>query len=402
MVDSFPQQRTCPFAPPDKYAEYRDEGPLVRARVPGGEFWLVTRHAEARQVLIDRTVSTNPATPGHPQRMMSPELPPEEARSNAVPVAGGFINMDPPEHTRLRRLLIPEFSIRKINAMRPGIQQTVDGLIDRMLADGDRADLVEAFGLPVPSLVICQLLGVPYSEREFFQSRTKTLVTTSTDPRQAAEGRRAQQEICAFISDLVTAAEKNPGDDLLGMLVRSGKVSHEEIVGMMFLLLVAGHETTANMIPLSALTLLRHPEQLQELQANPDLWPRAVEELLRFHSIVDWVAFDRVATQDMVVGGQEVKAGEGMFVLGLSANHDERAFERPGEFDIHRDSRHHLAFGHGVHQCIGQNLARAELDIALRTLFTRIPTLRVEAADEELSFKYDGPIFGLNELPVTW
>ncbi len=403
MAGTFPFPRTCPFAPPDEYAALRAEAPLVRRRLPGGDVWLVTRHAEARQVLIDPAVSTSQATPGNPSVLLQPTpLSPEEAEAKAARLPGFFIDMDPPEHTRFRRLLIPEFTVRKIKTMRPGIQRTVDALIDDMLAKGERADLVEAFGLPLPSLVICQLLGVPYEEREFFQSRTRTLVTGIIDEERMAAANRAVQEIMEFISGLVTAAEKNPGDDLLGMLISSGEVSHQEIVGSMFLLLVAGHETTANMIPLSVLTLLRHPDQLQELRENPELWPAAVEELLRWHSIVDWVAFDRVATQDMVVGGQKVKAGEGFFVLGASANRDERVFERPDEFDIHRDGRHHVAFGHGVHQCLGQNLARAELEIALRTIFTRVPGLRVEAADEELSFKYDAAIFGLNALPVAW
>jgi cytochrome P450 len=175
-----------------------------------------------------------------------------------------------------------------------------------------------------------------------------------------------------------------------------------QLVGMMLLLLMAGHETTANMIPLSVLTLLRHPGQLRELRENPELWPAAVEELLRYHSIVDWFPFDRVATRDMTVGGRRIKAGEAIYVLSASANHDERAFERPAEFDIHRDARHHIAFGHGVHQCIGQNLARAELEIALSTLFDRVPGLRVDVADDELSVKHDAVVFGMRTLPVAW
>ncbi|MFD0472232.1 cytochrome P450 [Nonomuraea thailandensis] len=170
----------------------------------------------------------------------------------------------------------------------------------------------------------------------------------------------------------------------------------------MFLLLVAGHETTANMIPLATLTLLRHPDQLAALRENPGRWPMAVDELLRYHSIVDWVAFDRVAAEDQEIGGRLVRKGEGIFVLGASANRDARAFERPDEFDVERGARHHVAFGYGVHQCLGQNLARAELEIALRTLFERLPGLRVTVADEELPAKYDGPIFGLTSMPVAW
>jgi cytochrome P450 monooxygenase len=147
---------------------------------------------------------------------------------------------------------------------------------------------------------------------------------------------------------------------------------------------------------------MRHPDQLAALRENPDGWPMAVDELLRYHSVVDWVAFDRVATEDQEIGGQLVRKGEGIFVLGASANRDERAFERPDEFDAKRGARHHVAFGYGAHQCLGQNLARAELEIALRTLFERVPTLRVTVADEELPAKYGGVIFGLTALPVAW
>ncbi|NUR90721.1 MAG: cytochrome P450 [Nonomuraea sp.] len=383
MTRSFPVQRTCPYAPPPEYREFRAEAPLVKA----GDLWLVTRHAEAQQVLVGTGISTDPSTPGHPGHgPADPEM--EKFR------IGQFIDLDPPEHTRLRKMLISEFSVRRIRDMRPHIQEIADGLIDAMAAAGSPADLVEAYGLALPSLVICELLGVPYADREFFQSRTRELV--------AGGGLGPAMEIRRFIDDLVTRAEKDPGDDLIGRLLQAEKVSHDELVGMAFLLLVAGHETTANMIPLSALTLLRNPEQLDRLRQEPELWPMAVDELLRYHSIVDWVAFDRVATEDQVIGGQLVRAGEGIYVLGASANRDERAFPDPDVLDLRRGARNHVAFGYGVHQCLGQNLARAELEIALRTLFERLPGLAVPVPDEELRFKYEGAIFGLFALPVTF
>ncbi|MFI6595619.1 cytochrome P450 [Nonomuraea sp. NPDC050536] len=392
MARSFPVQRTCPFAPPDEYRAFREEAPLVRASLPGGEVWLVTRHDEAQQVLRGGAISTNPATPGHPNNALHAEpRSPEEMEALRKFSVGQFIDLDPPEHTRFRKLLISEFSVRRVRDMRPGIQEAVDGMIDAMLAKGPPADLVEDFGLAVPSLVICQLLGVPYEDREFFQSRTRALLS--------GEGFQAAFEIRQYLDDLFT---RDPGDDLIGRLYKGGQLSHDEIVGTAFLLLVAGHETTANMIPLGVLSMLRHPGQLARLRENPDGWPLAVEELLRYHSIVDWVAFDRVAIEDQEIGGQHVKQGEGIYVLGASANRDERAFDRPDELDVERGARNHVAFGYGVHQCLGQNLARAELEIAYRTLFERIPGLRVPQADEELSFKYDSAIFGLNALPVTF
>lgn len=217
---------------------------------------------------------------------------------------------------------------------------------------------------------------------------------------------RARKELWDYLDGLVTAAESRPGDDLIGRLAlerrSAGELSHDALVGMVFLLLVAGHETTANMLSLGVFTLLQNPGPLAELRARPELWPDAVEELLRYHSIVDWVAFDRVALEDIEIGGQRVRAGEGLFVLGVSANRDERAFSNPDDLDIHRGARHHLAFGHGIHRCLGQNLARAELEIGYRTLFERLPALRIAGGVEALPFKYDRRTFGLYRLPVAW
>ncbi|MED7923020.1 cytochrome P450 [Nonomuraea sp. LP-02] len=400
MAQIFPVQRRCPFAPPPEYADLREQAPLVRAELPGGVVWLVTRHAEAQQVLSGTGISTSPATPGHPHHVLHPGgLTPEGEALLTEMAPGHFIDLDPPDHTRFRKLLIPEFTVRRVRELRPGIQDIADRLIDDMLREGPEAELVADFGLPLPSLVICRLLGVPYGDHEFFQSRTRAMLGALGDEQVRYT---AVSEIRNYLDALVTAAEKGPEDDLLGRVITSGRLTHDEIVGVIFLLLVAGHETTANMIPLAVLTLLRHPDQLAALRADPDSWPMAVEELLRYLSVVDWVAFDRVATEDQEIGGQPVRRGEGIFVLGASANRDERAFERPDDFDARRGARHHVAFGYGVHQCLGQNLARAELEIALRTLFERLPGLRATVSDEEVPAKYDSAIFGLQALPVTW
>ncbi|MGW4425267.1 cytochrome P450 [Streptosporangium sp. NPDC004631] len=365
----------------------------------------MTRHAEAQQVLGDPRISTDPATPGHPMAAMTAEVPSEEEqRIRARFQAGQFIDMDPPRHGVYRRMLIPEFSVRRVREMRPGIQEVTDRLIDGMLEQGSSADLVEAFGMALPSMVTCRLLGIPDADRDFFQSRTREMIDAGVGSPRG--GITAAVEVWNYLDDLITKAGRRPGDDLVGRLVtarrETGELSHDEMVGMTFLLLVAGHETTANMIPLGVLTLLRDPGQLAGLRADPAGWPSAVEELLRYHSIVDWVGFDRVATEDMEIGGQAVRAGEGIFVLGASANRDPRVFERPDELDVRRGARNHVAFGYGVHQCLGQNLARAELEIAYRTLFERIPGLRVVGDDDELPFKYDRVVFGMGSLPVAW
>jgi cytochrome P450 len=388
--------RRCPFSPPPEYERLREKGPLARVSfLDGRPVWVVTRQDEARQVLTDLRFSTDPNTPGHPLAAFAGS---EEEQ------AGQFLDVDPPEHDRYRRMVIRDFSVKRVREMRPVIQNVVDELVDDLLR-GDHADLVASFGLPLASLVICQVLGVPYEDRDYFHNCTRRIAEASGVGAEK-ETAAARTELIDYLGKLVTSASRRPGEDVLSRLVTTqlanGELSHEELVGIAFLLLVAGHQTTANMLPLGVFTLLQYTAQLAELRAAPKLWPNAVEELLRFHSMVDWVAFDRVATEDVDIGGQLIRAGEGVFVLGASANRDGRVYDQPDEFDIHRGSHHHLAFGFGFHQCLGQHLARAELEIGLRTLFERIPSMHITAEPDELSFKYANRTFGLYHLPVAW
>ncbi|MBM0231405.1 cytochrome P450 [Micromonospora sp. STR1_7] len=365
----------------------------------GRRGWVVLRYAEGRQLLTDRRISKDLARPDFPALVPAPV----DDGSESIFQDGEFISMDPPQHTFYRRMLISEFSVRRVDQMRPRILGIVDSTIDTMLSGKPAGDLVEKFGLPVPSMVVCQLLGVPYADHGLFNELTWRMARITTD---VAEGTAAIAELREYLEGLVTRSEREPGDDLIGRLVRSrratGELSHEALTGMVALLLFAGYETVANMIPLGVLTLLRQPATLAELRADPGLWPRAVEELLRYHSVVDWAAGDRMALEDIEVAGQVIRAGDAVVVLNAAVNRDERFFERPDEFDIHRPSNQHLAFGYGVHQCIGHNLARAELQIAYRRLFERLPDLRITADVDDLNAKYDGSIFGLYDLPVAW
>jgi cytochrome P450 monooxygenase len=260
-----------------------------------------------------------------------------------------------------------------------------------MLARGDAADLVAEFALPVPSLVISSLLGVPSDDRSFFESRTRTLVAAGSSTDQQRES--AMRELLRYISRLIALKQKWPRDDLISRLLATGVLSAQELCGALLLLLIAGHETTANNIALGVMTLLMQPEWIGD--------DRVVEELLRLHSVADLVAL-RVAAEDVEVAGQLIRAGEGIVPLVAAANHDENFFDCPHEFNPARIYRQHVAFGYGAHQCLGQNLVRVELEIAYRTLFERIPTLRLATSAEQLLFKYDGVIFGLHELPVGW
>lgn len=390
----FPMRRECPFAAPPRYAELRAQEPVRRVTLPGGRVaWLLFRHADVRAVLGHPQVSSNPKLPNFPE--------PELLSRSDEPRAPSLIEMDPPQHGVYRRMLTGEFSVHRIAAMRPFIQRTADRLVEELLRRGPPVELVETFALPLPSLTICHLLGVPEADHPFIEARTRNMVSAPNPEEVMA----VLEELSAYLDGLIREKERQPTEDLLGRLilqqVRKGALTHEELVSNAVFLLAAGHETTANMISLGVVTLLQHPEQLAQLRAEPSLTANTVEELLRFHSIGDAGAV-RVALADLEVGGQLIRAGEGLIPLLLSANRDEAVFPRPDTLDLRRHTRGHMGFGFGVHQCVGQNLARAELEIAYHTLFTRLPGLRLDAPLEALSFKYEEQGFGLNALPVAW
>ncbi|MEV1005362.1 cytochrome P450 [Nonomuraea sp. NPDC050202] len=396
---ALPVERGCPFTPPAAYERLREQAPISKVRLISGTVaWWVSGHEEARAVLADGRFSSDRRKDGFPLFNLDAATL-QQLRSQPQLMIG----MDGADHAAARRPVIGEFTVKRLAALRPRIQDIVDHFIDDMLAtDQQPADLVQALSLPVPSLVICELLGVPYTDHNFFQSRTTMLVSRASSPE---DRQRAFAELRAYIDDLVTRKESEPGDDLFGRQIarqrQEGTLDHAALVSLAFLLLTAGHETTANMISLGVVGLLTHPEQLALITADPGKTPMAVEELLRYFTIADGVT-SRVATEDVQIGGVSIKAGEGVIVSILSANWDPAAFKDPAELDVERGARHHLAFGFGPHQCLGQNLARMELQIVFDTLFRRIPTLRLAAPAEDLPFKTDAVIYGVHELPVTW
>ncbi|WP_020662622.1 cytochrome P450 [Amycolatopsis benzoatilytica] len=392
-----PVARTCPFAQPEQYVRMREESALTRVRIPNGKHaWVVSRHEEARQVLGDRRFSSDRFDPGFP--FLVEGGPAIFVKKNQK----SMIGMDAPEHGPARREVLGEFTVKRVEALRPRIQEIVDRLIDDLLAGPNPADLVEKLSLPVPSLVICELLGVPYEDHDYFQQRTMALIRRSTG---LEERKKASEELRDYLSGLVAAKEADPADDLLGRQIvkrrAEGTYDHDAMIGLSFLLLVAGHETTANMISLGTMALLENPGQRATIEADPGKTLAAVEELLRYFTIVEG-ATARVATEDVEIGGVTVRAGEGVLVLGYAANWDPEVFESPEKLDLERGARHHVAFGFGPHQCLGQNLARMELQIVFDTLFRRIPTLRGVLPVAEVPVKEDATIFGLYQLPVTW
>ncbi|KLU11471.1 cytochrome P450 [Kocuria sp. SM24M-10] len=389
---ALPLTRQCPYAPPPEHLRLRDEQPVARVRLPSGmTVWALTRHEDIRAMLTDPRFSSDRNRPGFPAFTHDP-----------IPVSLSLLGMDPPEHGPARRAVMGEFTLKRITALHPRIQQIVDERVDALLAGPRPVDLVPALSLPVPSLVTCELLGVPYAEHDFFQSRSATLLSRGVSVQQIQQ---ALGELLSYLDRLIAAKEQEPTDDLLGRQVRrqqeQGPVDHEALVSLAFLLLVAGHETTANMISLGVLALLDHPEDLAVIRRDPSRTPDAVEELLRWFTIAE-LGTSRVALEDVEIGGVLVRAGDGVLGLSNTADRDPEVFTDPGSFDIDRGGRHHLAFGYGPHQCLGQHLARLELQIVLDTLFRRIPHLRCTVPVDELPFKNDADIYGLHELPVTW
>ncbi|MGM1062423.1 cytochrome P450 [Saccharothrix sp. Mg75] len=388
-------RRGCPFAEPDGYAELRAAGPVTRVRLGSGrEAWAVSSHAAARELLLSDAFSVDRRHPNYPSLVPF---------THDVGFRASIGEMDPPEHGAARRAVNGEFTQRRVEAMRPDVQEVVDGLVDALLAGPKPADLVPALALPLPTTLICELLGVPEEDREAFRVRSATMIDLFTAPqeRMAAIG-----ALLGYIDQLVTAKEADPGDDLVGRRIRRARedddgTDHQALVELALTLLVAGFESTANQISLGVVALLRHPDQLDLLRREPERWPAAVEELLRYCSILNPVSY-RVAADDVTIAGVAVRRGDGVVALGTAVNRDPEVFADPDRLDVTRTSGRHLAFGHGAHVCVGQHLARVELQVVYETLFRRVPDLRLAVPVEELSFKDEAAAYGLNSVPVTW
>ncbi|KPI02076.1 cytochrome P450 [Actinobacteria bacterium OK074] len=394
----FPGTRAarCPFDPPPQYADWRRAEGMQRARWKNGHpVWVASRYEDIRAVLSDPRISADNRRPGFPG-------------SSPVPAAEGdlptFGRMDDPEHARLRLMLTRDFTVKRVERMRPRIQQLADDCLDRMVAKGPPADLVRDYALPIPSLVISLMLGVPYTDHEFFQRHSDTLQEINA----SEEGKKAAVEaLFGYLLELVGHKEREPGDDLITRLlherVATGELSREAVAMNGLILLFAGHETTSNMIALSTLALLSNPAQLARVRDtdDPAVVANAVEELLRYLTIAqDNVV--RMATEDLTLGGQFIRAGDGVLANLPAANRDAAFLDEPDTLDVGRDVRGHVAFGFGVHQCLGQSLARVELQVALPTLLRGLPGLRLAVPPEEVGFRHEMTSFGVHELPVLW
>ncbi|AFU01150.1 cytochrome P450 [Nocardia brasiliensis] len=388
------------YSPGPALAERAHTDGLTRTDTPfGGPAWLVTRHEDVRAVLGDAARFSS-ATADRRANPPAAQSDTDSAGKQFASAASFLVGQDPPEHTRLRRLLTPEFTMRRMRELAPRVRAVVSEVLDAMQDAGSPVDLVERFALPVPSLVICELLGVPYADREMFQHLTavQLRVTAAQDERTDAF-----LALRSYMGDLVDRHRSAPGADLIGMLIREhdDDITHDELVGVALVLLIAGHETTANTLGAGTALLLEHPEQLAAVRDEPHQVDGAVEELLRFFTPVH-TGLARTVTTDTVIGGQQMKTGDLVVVSLPMANRDPRLVTAPDDFDIARKPAPHVAFGHGIHHCVGAPLARMELRIALPALLQRFPGLRLDLDPADIQFRTMTAVHGVERLPVAW
>ncbi|GCB50008.1 hypothetical protein SNL152K_7351 [Streptomyces sp. NL15-2K] len=384
--------RPHPFAPPEELARLRQENPISPLLYPDGtQGWLITRHATAKAVLADPRFSSrmelrNSAT----RRMLSEEPEPAEP--------GLFIGMDPPQHTHYRKLLTGQFSTRRMNQLRSRVEQIVAAQVDELERTGPPVDLVQNFTAPVPSLMISEILGVPYKDRAVFQYNMAALLSLTVSTEEMLAARHTLRD---FVKTLVAAKRAEPTDDILGGLAGNANLNDDELTGICFLLLAAGFESTAQMLGLGTFALLTHPDQLATLRENPDLIDNAVEELLRYLTVVQF-GLNRTALEDVDLNGTPIRAGQTITISLTAANRDPNRFPSPDRLDITRAPGGHLSFGHGPHLCLGQQLARMEMRAGYQALLDRFPTLRLAVPPEEVPTDDAKQLYGVGQLLVTW
>jgi cytochrome P450 len=398
-LPEYPMDRAvhCPFAPPLQMLEMGRATPLSRVRIwDGSAPWLITGHEVARALFADSRVSVDDRRSGFPHWN-------EHMLSTVTKRPRSVFTSDAEEHTRFRRMLSKPFTFKRVEGLRPAIQKITDECIDAILAGPQPADIVSKLALPVPTVVISEMLGVPYEDHEFFQHHANVGLARYAS---AEDGQKGAMSLARYLSNLVEAKMANPSEDAVSDLaerVNAGEISVKEAAQLGTGLLIAGHETTANMIGIGVLALLENPEQAALLRDSddPKFIANAAEELMRYLSIIQ-NGQRRVATDDIEIGGETIGAGEGIIIDLAPANWDGAAFRDPDRVDFTRDAGQQLGFGYGRHQCVGQQLARAELQIVFHTLLRRIPTLQLAIPFDEVPFKHDRLAYGVYELPVTW
>jgi cytochrome P450 len=398
-IPEFPMTRAaeCPFNPPPKALAYNTNRQLSRVRIwDASTPWLIHGYDAIRALFTDSRVSVDDRLPGYPH-WNEGMLATVHKRPRSV------FTSDGEEHTRYRRMLSKPFTFKRVEGLRPAVQKIADERVDALLAGPKPGDIVSTLALPVPSLVISEMLGVPYEDADFFQEQAQRGTGRYATEEDTAQGAAS---LAKYIANLIRARMQSPAENLVSDLaerVNAEEISVREATQLALGVLIAGHETTANMISLSIAALLQHPDQLALIRdaEDPKAIAVAVEELMRYLSIIQ-TGQRRIAVEDIEIGGETIRAGEGIILDVAPANWDRRQFADPDRLDVRRDDGAHVGFGYGRHQCVGQQLARMELQIALPTLFRRIPTLQLAVPVEELPFKHDTLAYGVYELPVTW
>jgi cytochrome P450 len=392
-LPTLPRARPHPFDIPAEYATLRAEAPISRFIWPNGvEGWLVTTYDLIRALLADNRLSIDRAG----------NMPPSLAIGRKpVMMPRSLVAMDPPEHTTWRRLILRDLTPGKARAMQPRIEEVTRQYLTRMRDQGPPADLLSSVAFPVPSQIICDLLGVPADDHEFFQRQTQVRSAVDSTPEEVDEATIALTD---YLRHIVAEKLRHPGDDLLSRLgqekVDGQPVSAEHMVGMGMLLLLAGHETTASTIGIGAANVMGDEALIRRLQ-TPDGAESVVEEILRIHSIIQY-GVARRATADIEIGGVTIAEGEWVTCLLASGNRDESVYQCPHAIAVDQPRVPHLTFGYGVHQCVGMSLARVELNVVLRMLFTELPGLRPVKPVQDLRYRDDMFVYGLHELQVTW
>ncbi|GCE06611.1 cytochrome P450 family protein [Dictyobacter aurantiacus] len=393
-----------------EFERIRSEDPVHLVTLPGQrQGWLITRYEDAERALRD------PRFVKDARRVFSPEqlarqFPWLRAEGEATDhdqariFARGLLNSDPPDHTRLRALVNISFTPRMVERWSERIQQITNALLDAVQAQG-KMDVVNDFAFPLPMTVITEMLGVPSKDQTKFRQWSNVIIEASGDPREVEKRYEPIRAYRDYLRYLIDEKRKQPADDLLSHLIETeevgDKLTEEELISMVSLLLIAGHETTVNLISNGALALLLHPDQKEKLQRDPSLIKSAVEEFLRYHGPL-MTATQRWAREDLEFGGKQIRRGDYVLVVLASANHDPQQFDHAEELDVARRENAHLAFGKGIHYCLGAPLARLEGQIAIRTLLQRLPDLRLAVPEQELIWRPGALIMGLRALPVTF
>jgi len=387
---------TSLFQPGSQLLALIDEQPVALAELPDGSTaWLVTGYNETRQVLVDQRFS----------RALAAERERDRPGLGAF-AAGTILGMDPPDHTRLRKLVSRAFTARRVEQLRPRTAGIVAELIDDLAAGPRPADLVSGFSLPLPVRVICELLGVPEQDQGKFRDWSDALMSNSDISMD--EIMAAALALAEYFAGLIALKRSEPADDLMTALIaardEADQLSEDELVTLCVTLLVGGHETTANQINMSLITLLvAYPGELARLRAGESLLPDAIEELMRFVQLGSGgFPMGRVATEEIQLGSVTIAPGEMVLPFFSVANRDRSEFPAPDRLDLSREPRLHLSFGAGVHHCLGAQLARMELQEAFRGLLGRLPGLRLAVPVEQLKFKDKMLVYSLHDLPVTW